>query len=36
LQRTIKWYRENEIWWRPQMWMRHIPIVSVAGKKEMH
>jgi dTDP-glucose 4,6-dehydratase len=34
--RTIRWYRENEAWWRPQMWMRHIPITTAAGKKEMH
>jgi len=36
LVRTINWYRNNEPWWRPQMWMRHIPITSAAGKKEMH
>ena len=33
---TARWYRENEAWWRPQMWMRHIPIVTAAGKREMH
>lgn len=36
LERTIRWYRDNEKWWRPQMWMRHIPIITAAGKKEMH
>lgn len=36
LRRTIDWYRGNESWWRPQMWMRHIPIVTAAGKREMH
>jgi dTDP-glucose 4,6-dehydratase len=36
LVRTINWYRNNEPWWRPQMWMRHIPITSAAGRKEMH
>jgi len=36
LERTIRWYRDNEAWWRPQMWMRHIPIFTAAGKKEMH
>ena len=36
LERTIKWYRENENWWRPQMWMRHIPIITAKGKREMH
>jgi dTDP-glucose 4,6-dehydratase len=36
LKSTVQWYKENEAWWRPQMWMRHIPIVSAAGKREMH
>jgi dTDP-glucose 4,6-dehydratase len=36
LKRTIAWYRANEGWWRPQMWMRHIPIVTATGKREMH
>lgn len=36
LDATVDWYRDNEEWWRRQMWMRHIPIVSAAGKKEMH
>jgi dTDP-glucose 4,6-dehydratase len=36
LERTIRWYRDNESWWRPQMWMRHIPIITAAGKREMH
>jgi dTDP-glucose 4,6-dehydratase len=36
LQRTIRWYCDNESWWRSQMWMRHIPIITAAGKKEMH
>ena len=36
LERTVRWYRDNESWWRPQMWMRHIPIISAAGKREMH
>jgi dTDP-glucose 4,6-dehydratase len=36
LDRTIQWYRENEGWWRPQMWMRHIPIISASGKRQMH
>jgi dTDP-glucose 4,6-dehydratase len=33
---TIEWYRRNEAWWRPQMWMRHIPIISAAGNRELH
>lgn len=36
LRQTIRWYRENQGWWQPQMWMRHIPIISAAGKSEMH
>lgn len=36
LERTIRWYKDNESWWRPQMWMRHIPIITAVGKKEMH
>ncbi|MBI1947862.1 MAG: GDP-mannose 4,6-dehydratase [Deltaproteobacteria bacterium] len=33
---TIAWYRENEAWWRGQLWMRKIPITLASGKKEMH
>jgi dTDP-glucose 4,6-dehydratase len=36
LERTIDWYRRNEAWWRPQMWMRSIPIVAASGKPELH
>jgi dTDP-glucose 4,6-dehydratase len=36
LECTIAWYADNEEWWRPQMWMRHIPIVTAAGTREMH
>jgi dTDP-glucose 4,6-dehydratase len=36
LERTITWYRDNEAWWRPQVWMRHIPIVTASGKRELH
>lgn len=36
LDRTIRWYRDNEAWWRPQIWMRHIPIITAAGQREMH
>lgn len=33
---TIDWYRNNEKWWNKQVWMRHIPIITAAGKREMH
>ncbi len=36
LERTGRWYRDNEAWWRPLMWMRHIPIISASGKRELH
>lgn len=36
LKHTFNWYQEHQNWWQPQMWMRHIPIVTAAGKKEMH
>jgi dTDP-glucose 4,6-dehydratase len=36
LERTATWYRDNEAWWRPQMWLRRIPIITAAGKRELH
>jgi len=36
LEQTIRWYRDHETWWRPQMWLRKIPIVSASGKRELH
>lgn len=36
LKKTISWYENNRKWWEPQMWMRHIPIITASGKKEMH
>ena len=36
LERTVRWYRDNEAWWRPLIWMRHIPIITAAGNREMH
>lgn len=36
LRRTAEWYRQNPEWWQPQMWLRHIPIVTLSGKREMH
>lgn len=36
LARTVEWYKENRHWWDSQIWMRHIPIVSAAGRKEYH
>jgi dTDP-glucose 4,6-dehydratase len=36
LQKTIKWYRENESWWRKQLWMRQVPIITSEGNWELH
>lgn len=36
LGQTIHWYKTHEPWWRPLLWMRHIPIVTASGKQEMH
>jgi len=36
LRQTIDWYVANEVWWQPQRWMRHIPIVTADGKRELH
>jgi dTDP-glucose 4,6-dehydratase len=32
----VAWYRENKKWWEPQIWMRHIPVISSRGKRELH
>jgi dTDP-glucose 4,6-dehydratase len=36
LRKTIEWYQANEAWWRPQVCMREIPIVTASGVKELH
>jgi dTDP-glucose 4,6-dehydratase len=36
LDRTIDWYKSNRTWWEKQLWMREIPIITKAGKREMH
>jgi len=36
LRTTIAWYRQNEAWWRQQMWMRKIQIVTASGNSELH
>ncbi len=36
LERTVKWYVDNEKWWRKMLWMREIPIVTSTGKRELH
>ncbi len=36
LKRTIEWYTGNRSWWERHVWMRQIPIITAAGRKEYH
>lgn len=36
LKATIEWYTANRHWWDRQVWMRQIPIITAAGRKEYH
>jgi dTDP-glucose 4,6-dehydratase len=36
LKSTIDWYVANRPWWTELLWMRHIPIVTPEGKKEVY
>ncbi|WP_217994801.1 dTDP-glucose 4,6-dehydratase [Methylogaea oryzae] len=36
LRKTVDWYVANREWWEHQRWMRHIPIVTADGKRELH
>ena len=36
LDKAIKWYSENESWWRRLLWMRAIPMRRVKGKVEIY
>ena len=36
LESTVAWYARHESWWRPQMWMRRIHIITADGKRELH
>ena len=36
VRQTIEWYRENRRYWEPQLWMRHIPIITSSGKRQLH
>ena len=36
IERSIRWYRENTQVWQKQLWMREIPIVTTAGRRELH
>lgn len=36
LRRTIEWYMANEAWWREIEWMKHVCVLTGAGKEEAH
>lgn len=36
LERTISWYKEKAKWWEKQLWMKAVPIITRAGKRELH
>ena len=36
LEQTVKWYQENEDWWRKIEWMKCIRVMTKAGKWELH
>jgi len=36
MRRTVEWYLANRYWWQPKVWMRHVPILTVDGKVELH
>ena len=36
LDRTIEWYKQNRAWWEKQLWLREIPIITKAGRRELH
>jgi dTDP-glucose 4,6-dehydratase len=36
LERTVRWYRENEAWWRKLEWMKVVPVRTAAGRIEYH
>ncbi len=36
LDRTIRWYLENEAWWRKRIWMQHVHVPAANGNKVLH
>lgn len=36
IKETIDWYKNNEVWWKEQKWMKEVPIYTTSGKIEMH
>ena len=36
LERTVRWYRDNEAWWRKLEWMKVVPVRTASGEVEYH
>ena len=36
LDKTMDWYTSNQEFWKKQLWMRSIPIITESGKVELH
>ncbi len=36
LRQTIDWYARNEAWWQEIEWMKHVTVLTRAGKEEAH
>lgn len=36
LRQTIDWYVRNEAWWQEIEWMKHVTVLTRAGKEEAH
>lgn len=36
LARTVEWYRASGDWWKPQLWMRDIPVTTPSGTRAIH
>ncbi len=36
LAQTIRWYSENEAWWRKLEWMKLVPVRTTSGEVEYH
>lgn len=36
LKKTISWYNKSKNFWKKQIWMSEIPIVTAKGKREIH
>jgi len=36
LEKTVKWYQDNEAWWQPIEWMKQVKVRTKSGKEELH